>query len=70
MTMQLKFWQQHCNDLKSLTPLRGSNSGSSVPEAAAMTTVPRRQGMKFFLPTTDNLSSKTLYNEEGWMNER
>jgi hypothetical protein len=46
MTMHIKFWQQHCNVYrqKNLITWRDSNPGSSVLEADAMTTMPRRQG--------------------------
>jgi hypothetical protein len=46
MAMQIKFWQQLWNEkrTKNLTPWRDSNPGSTVLEAEAMTTMPRRQG--------------------------
>jgi hypothetical protein len=45
MTMHIKLRQQHCSVLrpKKLTPRWDSNSGSSVLEANAMTTMPHRQ---------------------------
>jgi hypothetical protein len=38
-------------DLKNLTPWRESNPGSSVMEADAMTTMPRRKGENNFFPS-------------------
>jgi hypothetical protein len=44
--MHIKIGKQHCNVLKpkNLTPWLDSNLESSVLEADAMTTMPRRQG--------------------------
>jgi hypothetical protein len=61
--------------LKTLTPLRDSNPGSSVLEADAMTTILHRQGYPFWyvvprkMYELDRAKSDSVETEEFWFAE-